>query len=45
MAKTSVGGQAVMEGVMMRAPDGIALAVRKGQHTRPPRNSGRRVVY
>lgn len=25
----SVGGQAVMEGVMMKSPDGIALAVRK----------------
>ena len=33
MAKTSVGGQAVMEGVMMRAPDGIALAVRKSDGT------------
>lgn len=29
MKKCSIGGQAVMEGVMMRAPKGIALAVRK----------------
>ena len=27
----SVGGQAVMEGVMMKAPAGIALAVRRGE--------------
>ncbi|MBE5785405.1 MAG: DUF1385 domain-containing protein [Clostridiales bacterium] len=26
----TVGGQAVMEGVMMKSPDGIAIAVRKG---------------
>ena len=29
MKKCSIGGQAVMEGVMMKSPDGIALAVRK----------------
>ena len=29
MAKCSIGGQAVMEGVMMRAPEGIAMAVRR----------------
>ena len=28
MKKCSVGGQAVMEGVMMKAPGGIAMAVR-----------------
>lgn len=33
MKKCSVGGQAVMEGVMMRAPKGIALAVRKSDGT------------
>ena len=27
--KTSIGGQAVMEGVMMRGPKEIAIAVRK----------------
>ena len=27
--KTSIGGQAVMEGVMMRGPHKIAIAVRK----------------
>ncbi len=30
MKRTSIGGQAVLEGVMMRAPEGIAVAVRKG---------------
>jgi uncharacterized protein YqhQ len=29
MAKISVGGQAVIEGVMMRAPNALAIAVRK----------------
>ena len=29
MKKCSVGGQAVMEGVMMKAPEHIAIAVRK----------------
>lgn len=29
MKRTSIGGQAVLEGVMMRAPEGIAVAVRK----------------
>lgn len=29
----SVGGQAVMEGVMMKSPDGIAVAVRMGDGT------------
>lgn len=29
MRKCSVGGQAVMEGVMMKSPDGIAMAVRR----------------
>lgn len=28
MKKTTIGGQAVMEGVMMKAPEGIAIAVR-----------------
>ena len=27
--KTSIGGQAVMEGVMMRGPEKMAIAVRK----------------
>ena len=34
--KTSVGGQAILEGVMMRGPEKIAMAVRKpdgGIHT------------
>ena len=29
MHKTSVGGQALIEGVMMQGPRGIATAVRK----------------
>ncbi|MEL7610656.1 MAG: DUF1385 domain-containing protein [Bacillota bacterium] len=29
MKKCSIGGQAVMEGVMMKSPEGIAIAVRK----------------
>ena len=29
MKKISVGGQAVIEGVMMRAPNALAIAVRK----------------
>ena len=29
MEKISVGGQAVIEGVMMRAPNALAIAVRK----------------
>lgn len=29
MKKTSIGGQAVIEGVMMKGPDNIAIAVRK----------------
>lgn len=29
MKKTLIGGQAVMEGVMMRSPEGVALAVRR----------------
>ena len=29
MSKISVGGQAVIEGVMMRAPNALAIAVRK----------------
>ncbi len=29
MKKTSIGGQAVIEGVMMRGPEKIATAVRK----------------
>ena len=34
MKRCSVGGQAVMEGVMMRTPDGdVALAVRKADGT------------
>ena len=28
---SSVGGQAVMEGVMMKSPTGVALAVRTAQ--------------
>ena len=30
---TSIGGQAVMEGIMMRGPKKIALAVRTGDNT------------
>lgn len=33
MKKCKVGGQAVMEGVMMKSPDGIAIAVRRGDGT------------
>ena len=29
MKKCSVGGQAVLEGVMMKSPDAIAMAVRR----------------
>jgi uncharacterized protein YqhQ len=29
MKKTSIGGQAVIEGVMMKGPESIAIAVRK----------------
>ena len=29
MAKLSIGGQAVIEGVMMRGPKDVAVAVRK----------------
>ena len=29
MKKTSIGGQAVIEGVMMKGPEDIAIAVRK----------------
>ena len=29
MKKTTIGGQAVMEGVMMKAPDTMAIAVRR----------------
>ena len=29
MAKLSIGGQAVIEGVMMRGPNDVAVAVRK----------------
>ena len=29
MKRCNVGGQAVMEGVMMRSPTGIAMAVRR----------------
>ena len=30
---SSVGGQAVMEGVMMKSPTGVALAVRRADGT------------
>ena len=33
--KTSVGGQALMEGIMMRGPKKICCAVRKPDGTRP----------
>ncbi len=33
MKKCNVGGQAVLEGVMMKAPDCIAIAVRRGDGT------------
>ena len=33
MKKCSVGGQAVMEGVMMKAPDAIAISVRRPNGT------------
>ncbi len=29
MKKCNIGGQAVLEGVMMKAPDAVAIAVRK----------------
>ncbi len=31
--RVDIGGQAVMEGVMMKAPDAIAIAVRRPDHT------------
>ena len=33
MAKLSIGGQAVIEGVMMRGPKEVAVAVRKADGT------------
>jgi len=33
MASKAVGGQAVMEGVLMRAPEGLAIAVRRSDQT------------
>ena len=33
MAKLSIGGQAVIEGVMMRGPKDVAVAVRKADGT------------
>lgn len=33
MKKTTIGGQAVMEGVMMKAPDTMAIAVRRSDGT------------
>ena len=42
--KTSVGGQALMEGIMMRGPKQICCAVRKpdGTSRRPPTAFGLR---
>ena len=31
--RADIGGQAVMEGVMMKSPDAIAIAVRRPDHT------------
>ena len=40
--KTSVGGQALMEGIMMRGPKQMCCAVRKPDGTIEPTGCGRR---